>query len=372
MVGAIHQGYGRIRNMSNKPKIYGVKRLLSDNNPKWERTDNAVGLTATASIGTETVGYSDFNNIMPWKGMVRETLSTGDVMVYIPTFWYQRWQADGYEYIRISPKKQSKFSKHPGSNRYFGAYLTSTDNMSKSGTKIRVSKYAYQVENLARDKGKGWHEIDIHILSAIQMLFIVEFATNNSQETVGKGWTTGSASSNISDIVLNGTCDNVANLTGRASGTDGKTVVVYRGIESLWGTIVKDINGLNISPTKYYICTDPDKYEYDTTTNYDALSYVMPTGYPYRTITQMGYDERYPWIMLPSVVESDTYNDYTKGYCDFSFSKYGANNRWYYNTQGGTWYNGDGSGLFCGFYLGGAKDDASTNHHGSCLMYIPE
>ena len=67
------------------------------------RTDNAVGMTATASVGA-TAGHSDFHNAMPWKGMVRETLSTNDVMVKIPKFYYRRYKEGNVEHIQIADK----------------------------------------------------------------------------------------------------------------------------------------------------------------------------------------------------------------------------------------------------------------------------
>ena len=48
-------------------KVYGIKRSVSASSPAWTRTDDAVGFTATGSIGT-TAGSSSFNNCMPWKG----------------------------------------------------------------------------------------------------------------------------------------------------------------------------------------------------------------------------------------------------------------------------------------------------------------
>ena len=82
-------------------KIYGISRDKSSSSPAWARTDNAVGMTATASVGA-SAGHSDFDNAMPWKGIVRETLSTGDVMVQIPKFWYRRYRSGNVEYIKIA------------------------------------------------------------------------------------------------------------------------------------------------------------------------------------------------------------------------------------------------------------------------------
>ena len=67
-------------------KIYGIYRDITASSPAWAREDDAVGKTAKASVGT-TAGASDFDNCYPWSGIVRETLSTGDVMVKVPKFF---------------------------------------------------------------------------------------------------------------------------------------------------------------------------------------------------------------------------------------------------------------------------------------------
>ena len=94
-----------------------------------DRTDDAVGKTAVASVGT-SAGHSDFDNCYPWSEMRRETLSTGDVMVYIPEFWFERKVTNGVETIRIANKAVDGFTKHPGSGKYVGAYKTSSNNKS--------------------------------------------------------------------------------------------------------------------------------------------------------------------------------------------------------------------------------------------------
>ena len=49
-------------------KIYGISRDITASSPVWARTDDAVGKTATASVGT-IAGHSDFDNCYPWSGI---------------------------------------------------------------------------------------------------------------------------------------------------------------------------------------------------------------------------------------------------------------------------------------------------------------
>ena len=49
-------------------KIYGIYRNITSASPAWARSDDAVGKTATASVGT-VAGHSDFDNCYPWSGI---------------------------------------------------------------------------------------------------------------------------------------------------------------------------------------------------------------------------------------------------------------------------------------------------------------
>ena len=58
--------------------------------------------------------------------------------------------------------------------------------------------------------------------------------------------------------------------TGRAAGADGNTMVTYRWIENLWGTIFEWCDGFNANNRLAYICLDPAQFADDTTTNYTS------------------------------------------------------------------------------------------------------
>lgn len=154
-------------------KIYGISRDVTSSSPAWARTDNAVGKTATASVGT-TAGKSDFDTCAPWSGIVRETLSTGDVMVKIPKFYFRRYKEGNIEHIQIADKATTGFSVHPlfkhagveKNYAYVGAYKTSSNNKSVSGASPQVSQTRATFRTNAKAKGAGWSLIDIAALSA--------------------------------------------------------------------------------------------------------------------------------------------------------------------------------------------------------------
>lgn len=346
-------------------KIYGISRDITASSPAWARTDDAVGMTATASVGT-TAGASSFDSCYPWSGITRETLSTGDVMVKIPKFWFRRYRDGNVEHIKIANKATTGFALHPAFNHagvevnhiYVGAYKTSSNNKSVTGAAPQVNQTRATMRSNAKNKGAGWSLIDISALSAIQMLMLVEFADNNMQAKIGRGY----CDSN-SAALNTGSCDSVSNLTGRPSGTDGKVDVVWRGIEGLWGNVWEFVDGVNWNDGTYYVCNDSSKYADDTATNYTALSFKGATNWSFSYITGEGLDTgNNEHVMLPAAAGSGSESTYD---CDACFAAPG----WRVSQHGGSWLDGSTCGLFT-TGLNAASSFLSADF-GSRLLYIP-
>lgn len=346
-------------------KIYGISRDITASSPAWGRTDDAVGMTATASVGT-TAGASSFDSFYPWSEIQRETLSTGDVMVKIPKFYFQRYREGNVEYIKIADKTATGFTLHPAFNHagvevdyiYVGAYRTSSNNKSVSGASPQVSQTRATFRSNAKAKGTGWSLWDVAVLSAIQMLMLVEFATNDMQSAIGRGYCDGNTAA-----LRTGSCNSVANFTGRPAGTNGKVDVIWRGIEGLWGNIWECVDGANWNGGTYYVCNDPSKYADDTATNYTALSFKGATNWSTSYITEEGLDTGdNEHVMLPAAAGSGSESTYD---CDACWSKTG----WGGFVHGCSWGAGSACGLFA-VGLGDASSYTSVNG-GSRLLYIP-
>ena len=346
-------------------KIYGIARDITASSPVWARTDDAVGKTATASVGT-VAGRSDFDNCYPWSGIHRETLSTGDVMVKIPKFWFRRYRGGDVEYIKIADKAATGFTLHPAFKHagvevdyiYVGAYKTSSNSKSVSGGYPQTQLKRATMRTYAKNKGTGWNLIDIAALSAIQMLILVEFATNNVQAAIGRGYC-----DRNSAAISTGSCNSVANLTGRPAGTDGKVDVVWRGIEGLWDNVWEWVDGVNWNDGTYYVCNDPSKYADDTATNYTALSFKGATNWSTSYITEEGLDTgNNEHVMLPAAAGSGSESTYD---CDACWSNIG----WMVFKHGGDWENGSYCGLFAALLIDASS--YSGAYIGSRLLYIP-
>lgn len=347
-------------------KVYGISRAFAGEPTAWAREDDAVGKTATASVGT-VAGHSDFDGCYPWSGIHRETLSTGDVMVKIPKFWFRRFRDGGIEHIRIADKPTDGFELHKAYKRggkevdciYVGAYKTSDNNKSVPGAIPQFSQTRATMRNNARAKGDGWGLLDIDTLSAIQMLMLVEFADNNMQDAIGRGHCDGGGAA-----IKTGSCDSVPYLTGRPAGTVGEVDVVWRGIEGFWGNGFEWIDGVNWNNGIYYVCNDPSKYADDTAAEYEQLSYTGSTRWSGSYITDVGLDTgNNPHVMLPSAAGSGSESTYQ---CDGVWSNTG----WRVLTRGCCQQDGSFGGLFSLFMF--YSSSQCDSYDGSRLQYIPQ
>lgn len=354
--------------------VYGIARDITSSSPEWARTDAAMNFTATASVGT-AAGKSDFDNIYPWSEIKRETLSTGDVMVRIPKFYYGRYRVGNIERIQISGRNDVGLQLHPafyhaGKEQdciYVGAYKTSVDTSlstwiasSLSGKAPMTGAAKSSFRTWTRAKGAGWSMIDISTISAIQMLYLVEFANNNSQAMIGRGY----VDSNTATIKT-GTCDTVIGLTGRPTGTDGKTDIVYRGVEGIWGNVWEFVDGVSsASAAGFYVCNNPEHYGDDSSYNYTKLSYAVSSKWSNAYIATVGLDTgENPHAMLPATNggSDSTY------YCDATWTN---SSGWRIYLHGGDMASGSSCGLFC-CYLDVASSGYNTTMGGR-LIYIPQ
>ncbi len=323
-------------------------------------------MTATASTPLEA-GFSSFSAVEPWKSMSKVTVSNS-TMIKLPKFWFKRWKDSSYEYIQISNKERTGFSIHPAfthNNKtqdyiYVGAYLTSgsqTNQVSTSGATPLTTLTRGNWRSGARSKGTGWGLLDITTWSAIQMLYLVEFADSNSQIKLGHGRTTSSA-------IQTGSSDSIPNLTGGDS--SGTVSVVYRGIEDVYGNYWQILDGLNISEANYWVCNVQNNYaDSNYTSNYSRLSFSGSTswsGGPW--ISTMGVDSS-SWssLILPSGASNGSQSTYWADTVTLASGDRGVNV--------GAATNNPGEYQSGFFSMRSPWSDAYQSNVSSRLIYIP-
>lgn len=251
------------------------------------RLGDAVGRNVSTAEGIKT---SDFSNVYPWGGMRRCNLAAngtvtsyqgdptfahdgtkGNVMVEIPKFWTKKVPTtDGYEFW-IANGPTAGFTIHPAfyrdrgtgkadevEKRYVGAFL---------GSKVGSKLFSYSnvvaanftdigtFREMAQSHGAGWGIEDFHLVSAIQLLYLVEFANFNSQTAIGVGDTKNSYSE-YKLLTVGATAIHGNNTYGKTVAdrfVRADTVVSYRGIEDVFGAMSRYVDGIFITTGSAYL-----------------------------------------------------------------------------------------------------------------------
>ena len=408
-------------------------------NKTCTRIAGAKNLTAGADFdkfsmygGRKRCNVSDGGTINAYYGDegYTEDGSNGQVMVYQPKFYYlvcpleYDRQETGYGYhlrkanYYVSETQRAGFKLHPAfydkngnevdyilMSAYEGciydtsanAYLKN-DEQVMDASKDKFSSIAGarpasgvsqnltrpNIEQMAKNRGEGWHSLGIKTASMEQLLMIVEMGMMNLQTAIGQGvvnlpWTTGSDTTS-SYAGATGSTASLGNGTGRATKTttyeggkateytvDGKTSICYRGVENFWGNIWKFAYGINFycevgKPFLGYVCKDFNYAESKKTDNYENIGFALPSENGY--VSAMGYSTKYDWLFLPSEVKGNSslpVGDY-----------YYQNNIWdgYRIARlGDAWNNGSYAGGFYWTLYNGVG--ARGRDIGGRLVYVP-
>ena len=186
------------------------------------------------------------------------------------------------------------------------------------------SASVYVIENtrtMARNRGSGWDQVNIKMISAEQLLMIIEYAAFNMESLIGYGIGSYSGTGSYNQSAFTGSTSSLGNGSGSATSTrrlqyngtlntytDGGYVSVkYRGAENLWGNMYYYIDGANVfgdgttGGGEVYICDD---FNFDSTKhddNYKPIGFTLPeTSSEY--IKYFGYSSLYDWAMIPSKI----------------------------------------------------------------------
>jgi outer membrane lipoprotein SlyB len=311
------------------------------------------------------------------------TGADGQVMVQIPKFWYKYGYSGSTHTWEISSIPVEGFEVHPafiknGSEvdfRYIGAYEgvkwdqgttsyvdgvshgidTGADKLSSvSGYAPWTDEKREEFRLVAAERGTGWRQLDYDLLSAVQLLYLVEYADFDSQSMIGEGrtqlsggtWVKGSYIKETGLSNGDGNATNSVDWSGDADDADAETVyMTYRGIENWYGNVWKFVDGININNNVPYVSNDDSNWADDTSTNYTDLGITLHNGNGYQTTleqTSRGF--------LPSAVggSSSTYiTDY-----------YYQNSDWRVVSFGGTANSGSYAGGFSLYAYADSSYDA--------------
>lgn len=380
-----------------------------------QRLGLATGLTAGADFdkfimfgGRRRCNVLDNGTITAYYGDedYAEDGSNGQVMVYQPKFYYRVDPIETApistgvgEHLRkakywVSDKKLSGFKLHPAFynengqavdyiliSAYEGCLYDTSENeyITDDAQVMNVSEDKLcsiadvkpasgktqdltrpNIEQLAKNRGAGWHSLTIKIASAEQLLMLIELGTGNTQNAIGGGVVSISDSPNTTNnSSYTGSTSALGNTTGRASETinersgteyietaNSKTSITYRGVENFWGDIWKSVYGVNIwgngsmGGGQPYICTDFEFAESKNSGNYIGAGFTMANTNGY--VKAFGYSKDFDWLFMPSEVggnENNLIGDIT--YIAANLSAF------HVAFLGGHWYSGAEAGGFC-------------------------
>ena len=311
-------------------------------------------------------GYSPFDEVLPWSGMQHvifidamkddegADVITRDEMVEIPDFWYTAVKNEEEKtwLWAISPKEQEGFCHHPGSGRYIGRYHMSGDRKAAFSTsgQIPLTRITQgEARDAAHARGKSWGIMDLATWSAIQLLYLIEFADFDAQKKLGTGY---KDEENWEPGKTGGT-DNFKYHTVKRSGKSNS----YRCIEDPFSNVFDWIDGFMGCGEGCRISA-MDTYTGGRDELEDTGIGLADDGW----ISGFGYSKDAPWAFIPDAsVDDDDRERHSIG--DYVWSWPSS----LYPAYVGGYF--DGSANF-GFFYFSAYDSASfaSGYLGSRLL----
>lgn len=338
-------------------RVFGVSWDMGSD-PTLTRTDAAVGLTAGIN-GAQ----NDFDSVGPWAKMDKTvTDDDGNRFVRIPKLYIKKTQDSGSATWQVSLSKiddswylpkcfwdfeNNKELDYVDVGRYQGT-IASGKLQSKSGVQATNTQSIITFRADARANGTGYQLLDIHVIDMLQVLFIIEFATLDSQ-SIMHGLTSGASAQSV-----NGTGDSHAGSSGYAT-TNGP--MDYRGVENMYGNLYQWVDGANFNGYTPWVCDDASKYQSDLfAAPYQKLSYTTASsGY----ISKMGYDSSHPYAQFATTATGSA----TTYYADYQYTTTSNTVADYGDFWSG--YAGGGGAFYWGL---GSSSSYTDSYRGSRLV----
>lgn len=328
--------------------IYGVEWDWSSSGPtKGKRTDNSALLAEPNPAVSNGTGSSPFDNLYPWKDMVRME-RTGGTMVKEPKFWY-KWTrtpsgsgvklklqiADGpVEGFHVDPVNMDRedglgvldFSYIGRYHCASGTYKSETNKAQQAN--ITRSQARTNIHNL----GSHIWQMDFAQFWYVGMLFLVEFADWNG-ERIGRGCSASGSKEN------NGRTDAMQYHTGTtAANRDTYSFTQYRNIEGWWDNVYDWMDGCYYNSNGLNVIKNPAQFS--DSANGTLIGSMPSSGYPTDMAipTQSGFE----WALRPAATGGSATT-----YVPDSWNFNGSNPCLYH---GGSYYRGQYHGPFCVSY----------------------
>lgn len=218
-----------LQDKSYSTNIYGID--IDETTGDVIRLFDAVGKTISTPDGTGPI-TSDFDNIYPFSGIrhvkvsengsIREQEDVnydsfdGEIMTYIPQFYYKDWRDSGHRYCLIADTNLSGYTKAWQDEDYgliasFNASLVNGEYRSRinEAPKTIVSYTSFLTAFYSKGDGK-WSMYDANMMHNLFLLSCIEAGSINHKASYGRGINSGMPySSSGYDIKTASTGNNV-------------------------------------------------------------------------------------------------------------------------------------------------------------------
>lgn len=282
--------------------IYGVS-WSGGTSATMTRTDDSANFNSPViGVGT-TSGSSPFDNCYPWSE-IKIVNDGNNVLVSIPKFWFKWTKSGSTMKLQISDRKMPNFYVDPmhadrGDGKgerdiaYIGKYKCASDYNSKAGYEPKSSITITDARTGIKSLGSGYYQQDYASFWTLRMLFLVEWATWDSQSVL-KNTTDYSSTSNI----RTGGTSTMSYHTGvSANGYNTQ----YRCVEDPWENTLEWVDGLYFSGTNVYCINNPNNF---TVGSNGTKIGTRSTGYGYIKSWTIPTTSGYEWALIPNEVAS--------------------------------------------------------------------
>jgi len=151
--------------------------------------------------------------------------------------------------------------------------------------------YRSNFRSASASRGSGWRQQDYDLVSAVQLFYLVEYASWYSQSMIGAGLTNFGGTnwlnrSNYNPIELTGISNSLGNASGGVDNGDNSlgSYMSYRSIENFFGHLWKWVDFINIGGAveandhKVHVCNNDTDVADNTWTNYTDLGIILPSS----------------------------------------------------------------------------------------------
>lgn len=217
------------------------------------------------------------------------------------------------------------------------------------------------VTGLAYRRGvPGWYQSLPTTVAASQLLFMIEYASFNSQTAIGMGAVSKTDDGTTSMTEVTGATASLGNASGSITNTNGINIVSYRGEENLWGNIWTWVMDCYITGNGQHDLFIVDRWQRTAIHRSTGITLAKTNGY----VSAFGYQENYDWLF----VTSETLGNSSLPVGDYFYQ----NNT--YNGQlaallGGRWSSGAYAGAF--FWCVDNAASYRARSIGGRLVYVP-